>query len=124
MTRNLYIAAAEAESGKSLVVLGMMELLARHVRKIGFFRPVVASATQQDNHIRLIATRYKLPFTYDAMFGLTSREAVDLMQTGDNDTMFEKILEKYKKLEKECDFILIEGTDFRGSLTQFSLISM
>ena len=119
MSNNLYIAAAEAGSGKSLVVLGLMELLSGHVQKIGFFRPVVASATEKDDHIRLIAERYKLPFAYDAMYGMTGRNAVDLMQDGDNDSVFTGILDKYKKLEKECDFILIEGTDFRGALTQF-----
>jgi phosphate acetyltransferase len=119
MSNNLYIAAAEAESGKSLVVLGLMELLSRHVQKIGFFRPVVASANKWDGHIRLIAERYKLPFAYETMYGMTGRNAVDLMQVGDNDSVFTGILDKYKKLERECDFILIEGTDFRGTLTQF-----
>ncbi len=119
MANNLYIAAAEAESGKSLVVLGLMELLARHVQRIGFFRPVVASDINMDHHIRLFSERYKLSFSYEAMYGMTGRRAVDLMQAGDNDSVFTEILDKYKKLEKECDFILIEGTDFRGSLTQF-----
>ena len=119
MSNNLYIAAAEAGSGKSLVVLGLMELLSGHVQKIGFFKPVVASATEKDDHIRLIAERYKLPFAYDAMYGITSSQAMDMMQAGDNDSVFTGILDKYKSLEKECDFILCEGTDFRGSLTQF-----
>jgi len=119
MSNNLYIAAAEAESGKSLIVLGLMELLSRHVQKIGFFRPVVASPTEKDGHIRLISERYKLPFTYQLMYGTTSSNALDLMQSGDTDAVFTLILDKYKKLEKECDFILIEGTDFRGTLTQF-----
>jgi phosphate acetyltransferase len=67
----------------------------------------------------LISERYKLPFTYQLMYGTTSSNALDLMQSGDTDAVFTLILDKYKKLEKECDFILIEGTDFRGTLTQF-----
>ncbi len=119
MTKNLYIAAAEAESGKSLVVLGLMELLSRHVQEIGFFRPVVASSTERDGHIRLVSERYKLRLPYESMYGMTSSKALDLMQAGDTNSVFTSILDKYKKLEKECDFILIEGTDFRGTLTQF-----
>jgi len=119
MSNNLYIAAVEAESGKSLIVLGLMELLSRHVQKIGFFRPVIATENEKDGHIRLIADHYKLPIEYDLMYGITSSQARDLMMAGETDSVFTLILDKYKQLEKECDFILIEGTDFRGNLSQF-----
>ena len=119
MSKNLYVAATEANAGKSLVVLGLMELLSRHIKKIGFFRPVVRAEEKQDDHIRLIAKQYNLPFEYEAMYGMSNIEAIDLMQAGDNDAVFTAIINKYKKLEKDCDFILIEGTDFQGALTTF-----
>ena len=53
MSKNLYIAAAEAETGKSMIVLGIMDFLSRYVDKIGFFRPVVRSGKVIDNHIDL-----------------------------------------------------------------------
>lgn len=43
MSKNLYIAGAETEAGKSMIVLGIMEFLSRHIKKIGFFRPIVRS---------------------------------------------------------------------------------
>ncbi len=119
MAQNLYIAASDAMSGKSLIVLGFMELLSRHAKRIGFFRPIVKSSKEQDSHIRLIAQRFKLPFAYTSMFGIPSKEAFELIQAGDIESIFTAILNKYKKLEKDCDFILIEGTDFRGSLVSF-----
>lgn len=119
MAQNLYVAAAEAMSGKSLIVLGFMELLSRHVGKIGFFRPIVKDGKEQDNHIRLISQRFKLPFSYASMYGITSKQAFEWIQAGDMDSIFTSVLNKYKNLEKECDFILIEGTDFRGSLVSF-----
>ncbi|MDV7402167.1 AAA family ATPase, partial [Arthrospira platensis SPKY1] len=60
MADNLYIAATEPMSGKSLVALGVMELLSRRRARLGFFRPVVASADAPDNDIELIAKRYGL----------------------------------------------------------------
>ncbi len=119
MSKNLYVAATEAKAGKSLVVLGLMELLSRHIKKIGFFRPVVRAEEKQDDHIRLIAKRYNLPFEYEAMYGMTNLQAIKLMQAGDNDAVFTAIINKYKNLEKDCDFILCEGTDFQGALTTF-----
>jgi len=40
-TKSIYIFGAEPQSGKSVVLLGIMELLSRHVNKMGFFRPLV-----------------------------------------------------------------------------------
>lgn len=119
MSKNLFIASAEAESGKSLIALGIMELLSRHIGKVGFFRPIVRSKDQEDHHINLISKRYNLAFSYEDMYGLSSDEAMDLIQKGDMDTLYTEILKKYKKLERKCDFVLCEGTDFRGSLSPF-----
>jgi phosphate acetyltransferase len=39
MARSLYVAAAEAESGKSAIALGVLDLLARQVQRVGIFAP-------------------------------------------------------------------------------------
>ena len=119
MSKNLYIAAAEAEAGKSLIVLGMMDFLSRHITNIGFFRPIVRSASDMDNHIRLIHDRYKLNLEYTEMYGLTSDEMNRLIRDGDNDTIQTIVLNKYKNLESKCNFVLIEGSDFRTHLSGF-----
>lgn len=119
MSKNLYIAASEAEAGKSLVVLGMMDFLSRHITKIGFFRPIVRSADVMDNHIRLIYQRFNLDFDYSDMYGLTSDEMMRLISDGDNDAIQTIVLNKYKNLERKCDFVLVEGSDFRTHLSSY-----
>jgi phosphate acetyltransferase len=119
MSKNLYIAASEAEAGKSLVVLGMMDFLSRHITKIGFFRPIVRSADVMDNHIRLIYERFNLDFDYADMYGLTSDEMMRLISDGDNDAIQTIVLNKYKNLERKCDFVLVEGSDFRTHLSSY-----
>jgi phosphate acetyltransferase len=119
MSKNLYIAAAEADSGKSLVVLGIMNIVLRYVNRTGIFRPIVQSNLKTDHDIELISRYFNLPFGYDSMYGLTSDEAQSLIQAGSMDELFTAILNKYKKLEEKCDFILCEGTDFTGSLKPF-----
>ena len=95
MSKNLYIAASEAEAGKSLIVLGMMDFLSRHITRIGFFRPIVRSGNVMDNHIRLIYKRYNLNFEYKDMYGLTSDEMNQLIRNGENDSINKIILNKY-----------------------------
>lgn len=119
MTKNLYIAAAEAYSGKSLIVLGIMNILLRNLKQVGIFRPIVNITHGKDPHIELIKQHYKLPFEHEELYGLTDEDAFDLIERDEMDTLFTIILDKYKKLESKCDFVLIEGTDFTGSLQSF-----
>ena len=121
MSKNLYIAAAEADSGKSLIVLGIMTLLSRHVKRVGIFRPIIRTYNNQkeDHDINLVAKRLNLPFKHHEMYGLTNNEALDMLQDNNMDDMLTAILNKYKKLEEKCDFIVCEGTDFTGNLKPF-----
>lgn len=119
MAQNLYIAASESDTGKSLVILGIMDILSRQVKKVGFFRPIVQNGQHQDEDVRLISARYNLNFDYKEMYGLTSDEAFDFIQSNDMDSLYTGILNKFKALEKKCDFVLCEGTDYTGTLKPF-----
>ena len=60
MANSLYITGIEPGSGKSLVALGVMELLSRKVRHIGYFRPVIPSKEIPDNNLQMLDNRYNL----------------------------------------------------------------
>lgn len=119
MTGNLYIAATEPMSGKSLVALGLMELLSRRRARLGFFRPVVAHGEPPDNDIQLIAGRYGLCVGVTATHAFTHDEAQRQMAAGLHDEVIKTILDRYKSLEAECDFVLCEGTDYTGVSSAF-----
>lgn len=111
MLKNLYIAAIEPNSGKALVLLGIMELLSGRVRRLGFFRPVIHSGTELDNDIELVRSRYPQPCSYQAHYAFTDEEARQLIATGQYSELLKQIIEKYKQLEQQCDFIVCEGVD-------------
>ena len=119
MANNLYIAGIERGSGKSVVALGLMEILSRRIRRVGYFRPVVNSAKEPDNNIRLIKARYNLDLAYEEMFAYTHEEARNLVAEGQPETLIKNILTKYKQLQRKCQFVLCEGTDFTGVATAF-----
>ena len=114
MAQSVYIVAIGPQSGKSVVALGIMELLSRRLRRVGYFRPIIPSHHVADNNLQLIKTRYRLQFAYDEMFALSHDEAQHLSAEGRTDEILKAILDKYKHLESKCDFILCEGTDFSG----------
>ncbi len=122
MSDNLYITATEARSGKSLVSLGVMEMLLRKIEKVGFFRPIAKGrpgVDELDNDVHLISRHFKLPIPYEMMFGVTTWEAGELLARRKKGEVIEAILNKYHALSRTCDFVLCEGTDFAGSVAAF-----
>ncbi|HOV87773.1 MAG TPA: phosphate acetyltransferase [Syntrophobacteraceae bacterium] len=113
MSRNLFITGMGPGSGKSAVVLGMMEMLARHGRKLGFFRPVVEGGANPDPLSALVKSRYPVVSTGEHMFGVDYRTARDLIAEESLEELYSRILEKYAALAGECDFVLCVGTDYR-----------
>ncbi len=114
MLTNLYIATTAPGSGKSLVVLGIMELLSRRIHKLGFFRPIIRGTDQPDNDIELVRRRYELSFPYESLYAITHDEARALAMEGDLDVLLDRIFASYKEIERRCDFVVCEGTDLTG----------
>ncbi|THB78779.1 MAG: phosphate acetyltransferase [Desulfobulbaceae bacterium] len=119
MANNLYITATEERSGKSVIVLGIMQMLTKEVHRVAFFRPIISDTETEDHDISLVLEYFKLEMTYDECYGCTLSEAYELINAGREDDLHDLILKKYKALEDSYDFILCEGTDFRGQETTF-----
>src|SRR5215831_7775991 len=111
VTRNLYITAMEPQSGKSVVSLGLMELLSTRVDRLGFFRPIVPSP-DGDAQIELIRRRYQLDATFEEMHAVTDAEALALPSY---EELRKRVVAAYKELERRCDFVVCEGSDFTGA---------
>ncbi len=119
MAKSLYITATEARSGKSLVALGLMEMLLRKIDKVAFFRPI--SSKGHDHDIELISSQFNLKIPYERMYGVTTEEISSRFSMGKKEEIVEKVIGKYKDLGGEYDFVLCEGTDFASSTSAFEL---
>ncbi|MGE4424642.1 MAG: phosphate acetyltransferase [Pseudodesulfovibrio sp.] len=116
MSKSLYIAATEARSGKSAIVLGVMHLLRANLQRVAVFRPVISDPVdgRRDHDIDLMLRHFKLDQEYDRAYGYTLSEARRLINSGNKELLLESTLNKFKELEKEYDFVLCEGTDYIG----------
>lgn len=121
MYNNLYITATESHSGKSAIVLGMMQLLIRNMRKVAFFRPIINEPIldDKDHDINLMIQHFKLDLAYQQTFAYTLEEARQLINSGQRNLVIENILQKFRSLAQEYDFVLCEGTDFLGKDAAF-----
>lgn len=124
MTNSIYITTTEPYSGKSLVSLGVTELLLRRTNNVGIFRPVIEAtpARQHDKNIDLLLKYFNLDIDYEETYAFTRREVADLIAEGKYDDVLDRIIEKYKTLERMCDFVLCIGSDFEdgGSALEFN----
>lgn len=112
--QSVYIAGAGSGSGKSVVVLGFMEMLYGVNRQVGFFRPIISKGVEHDSLTRLIRDRYDLPFSPEMLYGCTAETAGHLVAAGQYDELLKMILNKFKMLEEQCDLVVCAGTDFDG----------
>jgi phosphate acetyltransferase len=122
MSKNLYISALEPRSGISLIALGVMEFLVRNLVRVAVFRPIVNTKNDTDGKdeiIHLISTHYNLDIPYRRMYAYTFEEARELVADKQYDKLLEGILDSYKNLETEYDFVLCLGTDFESDSAAF-----
>lgn len=110
--KSIYIFGAEPQAGKSVVLLGIMELLSRHVQKLGFFRPLVREGETKDDAIRMISSRYHLSFPNWIRYGMTLESARALVSEEKYDELLKRILQEYGSLESDCDVVVCLGTGF------------
>jgi phosphate acetyltransferase len=112
MTPGVYVAGCEPATGKSAVALGVQQLLARRVERLGVFRPVVADA-EHDPLIDLLRPDF---VPYAAACGVGYEEV-----RADEARALEEIVARYRALAAQCDGVLVVGTDFLGAGTASEL---
>ncbi len=114
MGQGIYITSAEPRTGKSVLVLGIMEMLVGQRGRVGFFRPVVLDEKSPDTLTNLIIRRYDLKSPYSMLYGCTYEAVRDMFSRNREEDLLKLIMEKYKALESECDLVVCAGSDFTG----------
>ncbi|HHJ16226.1 MAG TPA: phosphate acetyltransferase [Gammaproteobacteria bacterium] len=112
MAQDLYVTGAEQGSGKSVIVLAMMEYFSGNTGKAGIFRPVTRSDEQHDQLIHLITQRYRIDSPYEDLYGCSSDVARRLIAEDRYDELLKQILGKYRRLQEKYDRVLCVGTDY------------
>ena len=114
MPTTVYVTATEPGAGKSVVALGVMAAAVRAGGRVAFFRPIVRHDADRDPSTQLMRTRFDLPGDAAAMVGLNRAEARELLAADRESELLARVLERFKAVEADADFVLVEGTSFRG----------
>ncbi|MFL9485247.1 phosphate acetyltransferase [Chitinophagaceae bacterium LWZ2-11] len=116
MSNAIYIATAEPHSGKSVVSLGLMNVLLSKAQKIGYFKPVIEDNPQisRDAHIDTIIQYFNLPFAYEDAYALTREEMMRYVDEHKRSEIIDTIISRFKQVEEQYDFTVVEGSDYTG----------
>ena len=123
MNKAIYIATSEHNSGKSIVTLGLMSMLIGKTAKVGYFRPIIEDFEdgKLDNHIETVISHFGLDIDFEDAFAITKSKLIKKKNKGKIGEVLDLIIEKYKRLEDQFDFVLVEGTSFSGEGTVIEL---
>src|SRR3982751_5428896 len=113
MTKNVFIASAEPYSGKSVVALGLMNMLLGKAQKVAYFKPIINADPKEkkDVHIDTVLSYFKLPIQYEEAYAFTRQQAMRLLETQNRSEMLDTVIHKVKRLEATHDFTIIDGSD-------------
>ena len=107
MASTLYLTATQERSGKSAVAVGLADLLSQRAGRVGVFRPLVASRTEPDPLLALLASRLGENGQRRQAFGATYDDV-----HAHPDRAMEAVVERFHELAHEVDTVLVVGSDF------------
>ena len=103
----IYIAAPEADTGKSAIALGILHRLAATVAKVGVFRPITRADGDRDYILDLLLAHTTAGLPYERCIGVTYQQL-----HADRDAAIDDIVERYHAMAAECDVVVIVGSDY------------
>ncbi len=111
MTQGIFLDAMTPRAGKTLIALGLADSLLRRADSVGYFRPVfLTDEEDQDPTIRLM--RKTFGFTEKtARGGISLARCREILASGDHDELDSIALGIYSEMSRECDVIIVDGTD-------------
>src|ERR671933_428657 len=102
MTKSIFIASTEPYSGKSVVALGLVNMLLGKTKKIAYFKPIVNidSVDGKDTHIQTIIEYFNLGLKYEDAYAFTRTNLMRQTENDEQGSIYNTIIHKFKKLEE------------------------
>ncbi|MEU9501293.1 phosphate acetyltransferase [Streptomyces sp. NPDC048196] len=110
MTRSVYVTGIDHGDGRQVVELGVMELLTRHVDRVGVFRPLVHDGP--DRLFDLLRARYRLAQAPGTVYGMGYDEAAALQAERGTDELVSHLVDRFHAVARDYEYVLVLGSDY------------
>ena len=116
MTRSIYVAAPEGQTGKSVVAVGIIDALAREVSSVGVFRPIVKGGPERDEILEAVMSIPAIEQSYESAVGVTYADVKN-----NPDEALSKLVAKYGAFSDDFEAIVILGSDYTDVMSATEL---
>ncbi|WFB07323.1 phosphate acetyltransferase [Streptomyces sp. LX-29] len=113
MTRSVYVTGIDRGDGRQVVELGIMELLTRHVDRVGVFRPLVHD--NPDRLFDLLRARYRLSQAPGSAYGMSYEEAAALQAERGTDELVAQLVGRFHEVARDYEYVLVLGSDYAAT---------
>jgi phosphate acetyltransferase len=107
LSKAIYIAAPEPETGKSTIALGLLHRLTATVARVGVFRPITRLGEDRDYILELLLEHTTAGLSYEQCVGVTYQQL-----HADSDAAIATIVDSYHAMAQGCDAVVIVGSDY------------
>jgi len=107
VAQSIYITSTEGLSGKSTIVLGVLDALSRSTPRVGVFRAIARSIDERDYVLEMLLDHIGVDLDYEEAVGVTYDDV-----RNDPDAALSRIVERFKAVEAKCDAVVVVGSDF------------
>lgn len=107
MAQSIYITSTEGLSGKSTIVLGVIDALTHSIPRVGVFRSIARSTAERDYVLEMLLDHIGVDLDYEECVGVSYDDV-----RRDADAALSTIVERFKAVEAKCDAVVVVGSDF------------
>ncbi|MFH1378996.1 MAG: AAA family ATPase [bacterium] len=125
---SVYIGATRQNDGKTVVSLGLLSVLRRKIKNIGYMKPIgqqylIVNGRKIDKDAVLMQKIFNFKSALPDMspIAIPSGFTENYILRGKRSTLVRKIQSSYKRLRQKHDFVLIEGTGHAGVGSVFDM---
>lgn len=120
MAKSIYILSTEADSGKFIISLGLMNMLKNRF-KTTYLKPIttLTKSGGEDPDIKTIRSFFSAGTKSEDYFAVTDNYC--WLKAPDQGELIDTIINKYKFLEQDHDWIIVQGTDFFNEVSPFEV---
>src|SRR3989338_929813 len=127
-SKKVYIAAPRQNDGKTIVSLGLFAALKKRIRKIGYIKPVgqhylMVNGKKIDKDAVLINQVYHPAGRLTDMSPIAVPHGFteNYILRGNKEALVRRIKKSFRNIQKENNFVLVEGTGHAGVGSVFDL---
>lgn len=122
MAKNIYLASTSPKSGKGVICIGLISALRGMVTSVGYFKPIGQKYGKNEDYDKVsIMIKETLGIEDELKYinPVSIKELNHYIANNDEDVFFRKIQRSFRKIEKDKDIVVIDGTDYVGMKSAF-----